>query len=152
MFKRIPGYLLLTTILCTVFISPIYAQKVDKEIKNFTQSFQKAYNKKDHASLTSMFTADAVRVNPDGATITGAQQIGETYAQTFSATDQTVDIKLGTVTPQSDTKALVTGTYTVKGKNKSTGEAIDLVGAYENIAVKENGKWKIANMKLTSKP
>ncbi len=124
------------------------AQKYKKEVNSFTKNFQKSYNAKDHAALKDMFVADAVRVNPDGASMTGADLIANNYAEAFTNSDQTVDIKVGTITPVSDTKLTVTGTYTVTGKVKANGEAINIKGAYDNLVVKENGKWRIMMMKL----
>lgn len=126
----------------------VQAQQYKKEVKSFTQSFQKHYNAKDHNALQKMFVADAVRLNADGTSITGAEQIAGNYGQTFANTDQVVDIKIGTITPVSDTKLTVTGTYTVTGKVKASGEAINITGAYDNVVIKENGQWKIVSMKL----
>jgi uncharacterized protein (TIGR02246 family) len=124
------------------------AQQYKKDVKSFTKSFQKSYNAKDHNALQKMFMPDAVRVNADGTSVTGAEQIAGNYGQTFANTDQVVEIKVVTITPVSDTKLTVTGTYTVTGKVKASGEAINITGGYDNVVVKENGQWKIVSMKL----
>jgi ketosteroid isomerase-like protein len=133
--------------MCSIGISA-QAQQYKKDVKSFTKSFQKSYNAKDHSALQKMFVADAVRVNADGTSIIGAEQIAGNYGQSFANADQTVDIKIGTITPVSDSKLTVTGTYTVTGKVKASGEAINITGAYDNVVIKENGQWKIVSMKL----
>jgi uncharacterized protein (TIGR02246 family) len=147
MRKSILCFMLMFVAVCSVSVTA-NAQQYKKEVKAFTSSFQKSYNAKDHNALQKMFAADAVRVNADGTSITGAEQIAGNYGQTFANTDQVVEIKVGTITPVSDTKLTVTGTYTVTGKVKASGEAINITGAYDNVVIKENGQWKIVSMKL----
>lgn len=143
--------IMFSAFICVILLAfsvTAHAQKYKKELNSFTKNFEKSYNAKDHNALKGMFTADAVRVNADGASITGAELIAGNYAESFANADQVVDIKLGTITPVSDTKLTVTGTYTVTGKVKANGQPINIQGAYDNLVVKENGQWKIIMMKL----
>lgn len=140
--------LLLTVVLFAANSTTLVAQNLNKEIEDYTQKFQAAYNKADHAALTALLTADAVRTNADGTVINGAAAIGVAYAQGFSATDQQVDIKITKITPQSDNKVLINGTFSLTGTVKANGEKIAIDGTYENTALKENGVWKISIMKL----
>jgi ketosteroid isomerase-like protein len=133
--------------MCSIGVTA-QAQQYKKDVKSFTKSFQKSYNAKDHNALQKMFVSDAVRVNADGTSVTGAEQIAEIYSKSFTNADQIVDIKIGAITPVSDSKLTVTGTYTVTGKVKASGEAINITGAYDNVVIKENGQWKIVSMKL----
>lgn len=127
-----------------------YAQSSGKSIKKFTRSFSKAYNAKDNAALTAMFTSDAVRVDTEGKSTNGAEQIGAAYAQVFSATDQKVVITQTDVRDNPDGSVVANGRYGVTGTVKSNGEKITLAGTYENILVKHNGQWKISHMKLSA--
>jgi len=140
--------LLLTVVLLAATSITLGAQNLNKEIEDYTQKFQAAYNKADHAALTALLTADAVRNNADGTVINGAAAIGADYAKGFSATDQQVDIKITKITPQGDNKVLINGTFSLSGTVKANGQKIAIDGTYENTALKENGMWKISIMKL----
>lgn len=140
--------LLLAVFLLTTATSSLVAQNVKSEVEALIKSFENAYNRADHATLATMFTADAVRENTDGSTISGTEQISANYAKIFSTAELRVQINSGEIVEQSDGKVLATGTYTVTGKNKQSGEAINLSGSFANTNVRENGQWKISHMKL----
>jgi ketosteroid isomerase-like protein len=137
----------LIAFLSTITIQSI-AQDNSKELTAFTKKFQTAYNSADTKVLTTLFTKNAVRVNVDGTSITGADVIVAEYADSFANSDLQLTINMGKTTNQTASKALTTGTYQVKGSSKQTNEKIEVSGAYENELVKENGAWKINNMKL----
>jgi len=139
--------LFLLSLLFLVFSSAGFAQSAGKAVKKLTKAFEKAYNSKDQAAITAMFTENAVRVDANGVTTTGATKIGEIYAQSFTNTDTKAAITHLGVKDDDGTKALATGSYTLSGSTKS-GEKVALAGTYENTVVKENGKWKISYMKL----
>jgi ketosteroid isomerase-like protein len=124
------------------------AQDNSKELTAFTKKFQTAYNAADTKVLTTLFTKNAVRVNTDGTSITGADVIVAEYANSFTNSDLQLTINMGKTTNQTASKALTTGTYQVKGTSKQNNEKIEVNGAYENELVKENGTWKINSMKL----
>jgi ketosteroid isomerase-like protein len=140
----------LIVIVLSAFTTSGIAQSSGKSIKKFTKSFSKAYNAKDHVALTAMFTSDAVRIDTEGKTTNGAAQIGAEYARVFSATDQKVVINHAGVKDNPDGSAVSNGTYTVTGTVKSSGDKIALAGTYENTLVKQNGVWKISQMKLSA--
>lgn len=150
MSAKIHLKLFLMVIVLGAFTTSGYAQSTGKSIKKFTKSFSKAYNAKDHAALTAMFTSDAVRIDAEGKTTNGGAQIGADYAQVFSATDQKAVIKHSDVRDNPDGSAVANGTYTVTGTVKSSGDKIALAGTYENKLVKQNGQWKISHMKLSA--
>ena len=114
------------------------------------KKYESAYNRKDVKALKGMYTKDAVRVNPDGNTITGIGDIGDSTAQDFKNSKVImVKITMDKNVKESDGSVTTSGTYHVTGKTKK-GEKIDFKGAYTNTVVKEGGKWKIAKMVLTS--
>lgn len=150
MSAKIHFKLFLIALIFSAFTTSGYAQATGKSIKKFTKSFSKAYNAKDHATLTGMFTSDAVRIDAEGKTTNGGAQIGADYAQVFSATDQKVVIKHADVRDNPDGSAVANGKYSVTGTVKSSGDKIALAGTYENKLVKQNGQWKISHMKLSA--
>jgi ketosteroid isomerase-like protein len=139
--------LFLTGFIFLAFTTTGFAQKASKEMKKLVKSFEKAYNEKDQATITSMFTDNAVRIDANGVTTTGAAKIGEIYAQSFTNTDTKAAITHLDVKEVDGSNAITTGTFTVNGATK-TGEKVAIAGSYENTVVKENGKWKISQMKL----
>jgi ketosteroid isomerase-like protein len=139
--------LFLTCFIFLAFTSTGFAQKAGKEMKKLVKSFEKAYNEKDQATITSMFTDNAVRIDANGVTTTGAAKIGEIYAQSFTNTDTKAAITHLDVKEVDGSNAITTGSFTVNGVTK-TGEKVAIAGTYENTVVKENGKWKISQMKL----
>jgi len=150
MSAKILFKLFLIVVVSGAFTTSGYTQSASKSIKKFTKSFSKSYNAKDHAALTAMFTPDAVRIDTEGKATNGGAQIGADYAQVFSATDQKVVIKHAGVRDNPDGSAVANGTYTVTGTVKSSGDKIALAGTYENTLVKQNGVWKISQMKLSA--
>ena len=147
MKKRIQFSLLLTFLSIAAFISPVNAQNVTKELTAFTKQFQDAYNKKDVKALKEKYTTDAVRTGTDGHIINGSDSIVAYYGEMFK-NDVTVAIKQDKVT-EKDGNTIATGTYEVTGSS-TTGEKINLKGAYSNTVVKEGGQWKIAKQALTA--
>jgi ketosteroid isomerase-like protein len=143
-----------TTCLLIVFLFAVSVQSIaqdnSKELTAFTKKFETAYNAADTKALTTFFTKNAMRMNVDGTSITGADVIVAEYANSFANSDLHLTISMGKTTSQTASKALTTGTYQVKGTSKQTNEKIEVNGAYENELVKENGAWKINSMKLTN--
>jgi uncharacterized protein (TIGR02246 family) len=140
------------TCLLIAFIFAISVQSIaqdnSKEIAAFLKKFETAYNAADTKALITYFTKNAMRVNADGTSIQGADVIVAEYADSFANTDLQLTINMGKTLNQTASKALTTGTYQVTGSSKQTNEKIEVSGAYENELVKENGAWKINNMKL----
>lgn len=95
-----------------------------------------------------MYTKDAVRVNPNGNTITGIDDIGDSLTLDFK-NNKVVMVKIiaDKSVKESDGSVTAIGTYHVTGTTKK-GEKIDFKGAYTNTVVKEGDKWKIAKMVL----
>jgi ketosteroid isomerase-like protein len=136
-------------LLIGAFCSNLNAQDVDKALAAFTQQFQDAYNKEDHAALQTFYTADAVRVDREGKSITGAEQIGAFWAEQFKGADATLSL-VQTLVSWSDANHAYTakGTYKVTGTT-SKGDKFDLSGSYTNIMLQQNGVWKIAKSVLS---
>lgn len=148
MKKHIRFSLLFAGLLCAAFTCSLQAQDVDKELAAFAQQFQDAYNKEDHATLQTFYTADATRVAKDGTSITGAENIGAFWAAQFKGADATLSLAQTLVSWSDANYAYVTkGTYQVTGTT-ANGDKINLSGTYSNIMSKQNGAWKIAKSVL----
>jgi len=113
-------------------------------LATFTQQFQETYNKEDHATLQTFYTADAIHMGQDGTSITGAEQIGAFWATQFKGADVTLGLTQTLVSWSDANHAyLAKGTYRVTGATVQ-GDTIDFSGAYTNIMLQQNGVWKIA--------
>lgn len=139
--------LFLSSVIFLVFTSSSLAQSANKEMKKLVKAFEKAYNSKDQVTITGMFTENAVRIDANGVTTSGAAKIGEMYGQSFTNADTKAAITHLAVKEVDGSNAVTTGTFTVNGATK-TGEKVVINGTYENTVVKESGKWKISQMKL----
>jgi ketosteroid isomerase-like protein len=143
-----------TTCLFIAFLFAItvqsFAQDNSKELNAFTKKFETAYNAADTKALATFFTKNAVRVNMDGTSITGADVIVAEYANSFANSDLQLTINMGKTSNQTASKASTNGTFQVRGTSKQNNEKIEVNGGYENELVKENGAWKISSMKLTN--
>lgn len=149
MKKVIQSSLFFAALLCAAFTPSLNAQDVDKEMAAFAQQFQDTYNKEDHATLKTFYTADATRVARDGTSITGAEAIGAFWAEQFKGADATLALKQASVVWKDVSHAYVsTGTYHVTGTTVK-GDKISLSGTYTNTMLKENGTWKIAKSVLS---
>jgi len=148
MKKQIKFSLFFAALLCAAFIPALNAQDVDKEMAAFAQQFQDAYNKEDHATLKTFYTADAKRVAKDGSTITGAEAIGAFWEAQFKGADATLVLTLQGVVWKDNVHAYVaSGTYHVTGVS-AKGDKIDISGKYANTMLKVDGAWKISESVL----
>jgi ketosteroid isomerase-like protein len=131
----------------------LQAQDLNNEVAEFTQTWQDAYNRADHAALTTFYADEVVILNPvDGTQATLTKElVGSNFANDFRANTLQIEIKTTTITLLSDGKVNTTGTYSVTGTDKKSGEKIDSSGTFDNISLKEGGKWKICQSKVTAK-
>ncbi len=149
MKKLIQSSLFFAGLLCAAFTTSLNAQDVDKEMEAFAKGFQDAYNKEDHVTLKTFYTADAVRVAKDGTSITGAEAIGAFWAEQFKGSDATLTLEQTSVVWKDVLHAYVaSGTYHVAGVTVK-GDKINLSGTYTNTMLKENGAWKMAKSVLS---
>lgn len=148
MKRTIKFSLLLAMAFCIALVNPLAAQNINNDMNALAKKYESAYNRKDVKALKSMYTKDAVRVNPDGNTITGVDVIGDSLTLDFK-NNKVVMVKImaDKSVKESDGSVTATGTYHVTGTTKK-GDKIDFKGAYTNTVVKEGGKWKIAKMVL----
>ena len=135
----------------TVFVfiatiaSPVKAQGNEKEIAKLVKAYEDAYNKEDAKAIKKFYTKDAVRVNPDGTTTNGSEEIVATIVAVFGNSDVKIKITADKSVTESD------GTITSTGSYEGTVEGGDpFSGNYTNTLVKKNGRLKISKSVLTN--
>lgn len=122
------------------------------EIQAFTRRFMATYNAQDHVALGKMYTDDAVRIDPEGKEIKGADKITAFFADQFRKNNATLLLKHTGISWSDKEHAWISkGRYEVFGKTNVYDIAIDITGNYANAMLKKNGEWKIARSVL-SKP
>jgi ketosteroid isomerase-like protein len=140
--------LLITAIIFVTFSMPCAAQ-IGAELETAVSEFQAAYNRGDDAALGNMFTANAVRINTDGTTVTGAERIKQAYKSGFTMSTLQTSNAVTNVVFANANEATVTGTYSINGNIRSNGEEVFSDGTFENTFIKDNnGVWKISRMQL----
>jgi uncharacterized protein (TIGR02246 family) len=105
------------------------------------------FSKKDTATISSIFTDDAIWILPDASTFKGRAAIQAGAAQFFTSFDSTTNATetLDRLIVVSDTEAVsfATGKYTIWMKGKKTGEAH--VNPFADQWKKgSDGLWRIA--------
>ncbi len=134
----------------TAFAAPLLAQNINNDdMQNLVSKYEAAYNNKDDKAIGALFTKDALRTNPDGTTLNGADAIAAFYADRFKESDATLHIMPGNMTTNADGTVTSTGTFSLSGKTKS-GQAIDMKGGYTNTLVQQDGQWKISKSVITA--
>lgn len=146
--KTTPPILALALIIFTGFANPVKAQDHKKEMIDFAKEYENAYNVRDTATLMSLYLKDAEEITLDGTTIKGIDAIRASMRNQFE--NETVKIKViaDKCITKSDGSVAATGTYYVTGLSLK-GEKIEGAGAFSNILVKRNGRWKISKSVLT---
>jgi ketosteroid isomerase-like protein len=140
--------LLFAILFFTLLSSPLFAQ-IGAELETAVSNFQTAYNEGNDAALGNMFTSNAVRINTDGTTITGAEKIKQAYKSGFTMSTLQTTNAVSNVTFVNANEATVTGTYSITGNIRSNGEEVFSDGTFENTFIKDNnGVWKISRMLL----
>ncbi len=118
------------------------------EMRDLVKQFQGATNREDVAAIKGMFATNAVRTDAEGVTTNGADAISEVYAKSYANADVNTLITMANVVPQFDGSVLLTGAYHANGRTVK-GNRVATDGAFSNTVVKENGQWKVSQMKLT---
>jgi len=126
--------------------SPVDRACEEAAVRAVELDYDAAWSAADTARLLSLFTPDAVILNPYGEQWTGLDQIapsltaflaGEGAGSTHSSRLKSVFL----ITPDV---ALVDGQATLKGDNFSGGE---LVHDYTDVLFKQDGVWRICHVR-----
>jgi uncharacterized protein (TIGR02246 family) len=125
--------------------STVAAQKADPDAQKLASQYEAAFNNADVKAVAALYTADAVRLGPDGQFITGRSAIEQSYVAGFAGPLKGAKLTLTpghalTVTP--DVK-VIEGTFSVAA-------AMPIKGRYVNTIVRQSGQWRLAS--VTTRP
>lgn len=123
----------------------------EADMHTFAREFMAAYNSGDRMILRSMYTDDAVRIDPEGQQMEGADQIIEFFGKQFRSNNATLLIRQeGLSWSDAEQAWLSFGTYHIYGRSIVYDMEIDLQGTYANVMVKDGDTWKIAKSVLSA--
>jgi uncharacterized protein (TIGR02246 family) len=118
----------------------VAAQPTAADVQKITDQYLAAFNKADSKAVAALYTADALRVNPDGSLVTGRAAIEKGYAAAFAGPD-----KGGKLTLQPGKSISVTADVAVfEGMYQVTGGKMPAKGRYVNTLVRQGGEWRLA--------
>ena len=142
--------LLLALLLITAFTSNVNAQKLNKDALAFTKSYQDNYNKGDLAALMDMYVNEITDVHSDGTTEKVPKSYYETdYIRDFGEAAGTYfTLKVTQTEKLADGKIKMSGTFDgYDFDRKSNTKLNPTVGTFENVIMKDGGKWKFTQIK-----
>jgi uncharacterized protein (TIGR02246 family) len=138
---------LLGTAILLVMTSPAFAADPKSEVDKVAAAYMEAFNKKDAAGITSLYTKNYLRVNPGGVVADNTKL----YEGTFKAGFDRLESKAIDVQSVSEDVITATGEAHLTGKNEK-GEPLDLTAIWSDVLVREDGKWKIKMLTSFPKP
>jgi uncharacterized protein (TIGR02246 family) len=118
------------------------AQNSDPDAQKLADQYTAAFNKGDAKGLAALYTADALRLGPDGQLITGRTAIEKSYVDGFAGA-----LKGTTLTLQLGRSQAVTQDVKVMEGRFATSGAAGIKGRYINtIARRPGGVWLLASV------
>ena len=110
-----------------------------------TDAFAEAWANGDAAAIAALFIEEGDTVGPDGVLFQGREAVQGRYEELFGGMYQgtTVSISQTSASFPSPDVAVVNGTYEIQGMKTADGEDMTIKGLYMNVAVKQDGEWKI---------
>ena len=117
------------------------ARQNEPDIKQLTEQYQTAWNKGDAKALASLYSQNALRMQPTGAPLVGRAAIEQSFVQNFAGPwkGSKLALTVGRVQQINADVRLQEGTYEVTG-----GTGGPTRGRYLNTIVRESGAWKLA--------
>ena len=137
---------LLGTAILLVVTSPAFAADPKSEVEKVGAAYMEAFNKKDAAGITSLFTKDYIRVTPGGVVDNTKYYENSFKAGMTKLESKTIDAKFVT-----DDVITATGEALVTGKNDK-GEPLEVTAIWSDVLVREGDQWKIKQLTSFPKP
>lgn len=133
---------LMVTVLILGVAGSASAQTPDADMQKLTEQYAAAVNKGDAKAVAALYTADALRLGPDGQVITGQPAIEKQHAASLGGPQKGAKLTLRhgrtqTVTPDV---VIIEGTY------ETTGGSTPAKGKYVNTVVRQGGQWRLASV------
>lgn len=130
-------------ILMTLFLLP--AQDTQRSAQFPDKRFVRDLHDKKIEDVLTIYTADAVFVNPDGKEISGAG-LRKLYEEVTKAFDSDLHLKRLKVEQEGET-AVETGSYTETLRHRDTGKVDHVHGSYRFALRREpDGEWRYTRM------
>lgn len=144
--------LLIAALLCAALSTR--AQDATAEMLALGNAWKAAYEQGDAAAVAAYYAENVTYVKAeDGSTSTRTRAAVEASLkknfETMSGTIEFAPNCVGTLLP--DGKARFTGDFTQTMTDKTTGKAEVFNGTFDHQAVKENGQWKLCQVKVVMK-
>lgn len=142
--------LLLALLFVTALISDVNAQTLDKDALAFIKSYQDNYNKGDLAALMDMYANEITEVHSDGTTEKVPKSYYETdYIRDFGEAAGTyLTLKVTNTEKLADEKIKISGSFDgYDFDRKSNTKLNPTVGTFEDVIMKDGGKWKFTQIK-----
>jgi len=118
------------------------AQNKDGDVQKVLDQYQAAFNNADPKAIGALYTADAIRVGPDGQLLSGRAAIEQSYLEAFAG-----PLKGSTLTIQSGRIQTVTADVKlIEGRFSAGGSGSPTTGRYVNTLVRQGGQWLLASV------
>ncbi|MBG6236205.1 uncharacterized protein (TIGR02246 family) [Pedobacter sp. CAN_A7] len=141
---------LLLLLLATIGIGQVSAQKLHKEALAFTKSYQENYNNGNLAALMTMYADEITSVNSDGTSEKLPKSYYEKdYIRDFGETAGTFfTLKVNQTEQLADGRIKISGAFDGYDFDRKSNKKLNpTVGTFENVIMKEGGKWKFTQIK-----
>lgn len=117
----------------------------EERLAALTDEFAAAWANGDAAAIAALFVEDGTSVGPEGDGYVGREAIEGRYQELLTGMYEgtTVSITQRSAKFPSSDVAVVDGTYEILGATDAEGNELTIKGLYTNVAVEENGEWKI---------
>ncbi len=141
---------LLGLLFVTAFCDHVNAQKLNKDAVSFTKSYQDNYNKGNLPALMDMYASEITVINSDGTTEKVPKSYYEKdYIRDFGEAAGTyLTYKVTNTEKLADGQIKVSGTFDgYDFDRKSNTKLNPTVGTFEDVIMKDGGKWKFTQIK-----
>ena len=123
------------------------AQKGDPAAQKLADEYSAAFNKGDAKALAALYTANAMRLGPDGQVLSGRAAIEKTYAEGFAGPLKGTKLTL----EQGGVQAVTPDVKVMEGRFAAVG-VTTIKGRYVNTLVRQGKTWLLASVVTVPDP
>ena len=125
----------------------VSAQKIDPDAQKIADQYSAAFNKGDANALAALYTANAMRVGPDGQLVTGRAAIEKTYGDAFAGPLKGTKLTL----EQGGIQVVAPDVKVMEGRFAAAG-VTTIKGRYVNTIVRQGKSWRLASVVTVPDP